>query len=87
MAIDFLVGWSKGQLETELRRCQEELVRGKVAIGSGAGDLNFSHRVEIEITDRIKLILRKLSLLDPDAYPPESSTPIDRSQFVAPECL
>lgn len=87
MAIDYFIGWTKAQMEVELRRCQEELVTGKTIIGSGAGDVTFNHRIEIEITDRIKLILRKLSKLDPVTYLPENTTPIDRTQFVAPECL
>ena len=87
MAIDYLTGWAKGELETELRRCQAELVKGKTLINSGAGDLTFGHRVEQEITARIAMILRKLSKLDPTTYPAEDTTPIDRAQIVAPPCL
>lgn len=84
MAINYLLGRTKAQLEVDLRRAQDELVRGKSQIGSGAGDLTFQHRVEMEITERIKLILAALSTLDPVAYRPENTTPIDRTQFVAP---
>jgi len=87
MAIDYLVGWTQGELETELRRCQQELLKGKTLIGSGAGDLNFSHRVEQDITERIKMILRKLSKLAPATYPATDTTPIDRTQYEAPKCL
>lgn len=87
MAINYLIGLTKAQLEIALKRAQEELLRGKSQIGSGAGDLNFQHRVEMEITERIKMILQRLSELDPVTYPPENTTPIDRTQFVAPTCL
>lgn len=87
MAINYLIGFTKAQLEVHLRRAQEELLRGKVAVGSGAGDLTFNHRVEMEITERIKMILQRLSELDPVAYPPEDVTPIDRTQVVAPFSL
>ena len=84
MAINYLIGMTQAQLVTALQRAQEELLRGKTQIASGAGDLTFSHRVEIEITERIKLILQRLSELDPVAYPPGYTTPIDRTQLVAP---
>lgn len=80
--IDYLIGQTKGQLETQLRLAQAELLAGKTMVTAGAGDLTFSHRVEMEIRERIELILKKLSALDPVAYPPESVTPIDRTQIV-----
>ena len=87
MAINYLIGMSKAQLETQLRRCQDELLAGKTMIGSGAGDVTFNHQVQVQITERIKLILRRLSQIDPVTYPPEDTTPIDRTQIVAPYCL
>lgn len=87
MAINYLIGMTEAQLVVHLRRAQEELVRGKSQIGSGAGDLNFTHRVEMEITERIKMILQRLSELNPTDYPPEDVTPIDRTQIVSPLTL
>ena len=87
MAINYLIGMTEAQLVVHLRRAQEELVRGKSQIGSGAGDLTFQHRVEMEITERIKMILRRLSELNPTNYPPESTTPIERTQIVFPTNL
>jgi len=84
MAIDYLIGQTKAQLETELRLAQAELLAGKTVTSSAAGDLAFSHRVEQQITQRIEMILRKLSLLDPVNYPGESVTPIDRATIVFP---
>lgn len=87
MAINYLIGMTQAQLVVALQRAQDELLRGKSLIASGAGDLSFSHRIEMEITERIKLILGRLSELDPVTYPPEDTTPIDRTQIVAPTLL
>ena len=87
MAISYLIGLTKNQLEVQLRRAQDELLAGKTAIGSGAGDLTFNHQVQLQITERIKMILKRLSEIDPVGYPPEDTTPIDRCQIVAPYCL
>ena len=64
-----------------------ELLDGKTIDGSGAGDLNFNQQVQLQITERIKLILRRLSQLDPATYQPEDTTPIDRTVIVAPFSL
>lgn len=85
MAIDYLIGWTEAELETELRKCQEELVRGKSITQASAGDSTFQFLIEQKITERIQLILRKLSTINPTDYPPESTSAIRRTLVTFPQ--
>jgi hypothetical protein len=84
MAVDYFIGWTQVELETELRRSQEELARGKSITQASAGDSSFQFKLEQTIRERISMLLFKLNQLDPDTYPTSSTRPIRRTQVVFP---
>lgn len=74
MALNQFIGWSKDDLEAALRRAQEDLAAGKSIESSRAGDVSKTERYEKSIDERIGLILKALSLLDPVKYPADQIT-------------
>ena len=80
MAVNYFLGWSVKDLETELRSAQEDLASGKATIQAGAGDASSQSRVEVSITGRIQMILRALYALDPEKYPLESISAITQTR-------
>ena len=76
MAINYFIGWAQADLEAELRAAQEDLAAGKATISAQGGDTRVGSAVERSAEERIRLLLRALSALDPEAYPPESINPI-----------
>ena len=87
MAINYFDGWTVAELNTEIRRCQNELAAGQTVTGSAAGDVNFNFQVQHDILNRIEMLMRARSILDPVNYPPEDNTPIDRTEIVFPAGL
>lgn len=75
MAIDYFIGWSRQDLETELRAAQEDLAAGKDTTAAGAGDAHIQSRIEISPMSRIQMILLKLNALAPTDYPLANITP------------
>lgn len=69
MAYNPFIGWSQADLETELRKCQEELAAGSQLVSAGAGDVNSTRLAREDAGSRIAIILRALNKLDPDTYP------------------
>ena len=76
MAINYFIGWSVADLEGELRIAQEDLAAGKATTASGAGDASTQMLVQKQAEARIEMLLKALSLLDPEKYPSDSITRI-----------
>ena len=70
MAINYFVGWSREDLEKELRLCQEDIARGKSLMQWGAGDSQGSSKILISLRERYEQIYFALSEDYPDDYPP-----------------
>ena len=69
MAINYFIGWSIKDLETELRAAQEDLAAGKSTIQAGSGDASVQNRVEKSIEARIEQLLIALNKQDAEKYP------------------
>lgn len=82
MAINYFIGWTREDLEEELRIAQEDLAGGKSTTRAGAGDANTESRVEKSIESRIQALLKALNLIDPVTYPIGQVTAIDRTRLV-----
>ena len=82
MAINFFIGWTLEDLETELRAAQEDLAAGKSTISAGAGDASQQSKTDMAPADRVKMILRALNKLDPETYPIADITSNDRTRIV-----
>lgn len=82
MAINYFIGWSQSQLETELRAAQEDMAAGKQIVQSGAGDASMQNRIEKSVEQRIQLLLKSLNALDPDTYPISDVTAITTTRAV-----
>lgn len=82
MALNYLAGLSREELESALLDAQRELMAGKVATQAGAGDVSSSSRVEKSLEERIILIWRALYALDPISYPLESITRTTATKIV-----
>lgn len=80
MAFNAFIGWTREDLETELRAAQEDLASGKVGTKTTAGDVSSESRTEASAIERVKLLLRALNRIDPDAYPIDQITAIDRTR-------
>ncbi len=76
MAINYFVGWSRQELETELRAAQEDLAAGKATVSAQAGEVRNGSAVELSAQERIKLILRALHKDYPEDYPAADVTAI-----------
>lgn len=81
MGVNYFVGWSQSDLERELRSAQEDLASGKSTIAAGAGGASTSSRVEKSCEDRIRMILKALSAIAPEAYPPEDISPANETRI------
>ncbi len=82
MAFNPFIGWSREDLETELRSAQEDYAAGKSATRSGAGDAMSESRIESAPLERIKQLLRALNAIAPADYPIASITGNDRTRGV-----
>lgn len=69
MAFNPFLGWSQQELETELRRAQEDYAAGASLESTGSGDLQSRNRIETSAVKRIEQLYRALSALDPERYP------------------
>lgn len=82
MALNYFAGWSVQELETELRRAQADLAAGSSLIHSGTGEVNAQSKIEKSPDERVALLLRALSRLDPERYPPGESIPTRAAKIV-----
>lgn len=80
MAFNAFIGWSREDLEAELRAAQEDLAAGKAVLKVGAGDSSTESRSDASAMERIKLLLKALNKISPDDYPITDITPIDRTR-------
>lgn len=76
MAINYFAGWSRQELETELRAAQEDLAAGKATVSAQAGEVRNGSQVEMSAPERIKMILRALNKIAPEDYPAADVTAI-----------
>lgn len=69
MPFNPFIGWTQTDLETELRKAQEELASGVQIHTSGAGDVSASGIAQRSAEVRISMLLVALNRLDPVKYP------------------
>jgi hypothetical protein len=81
MGLNYFIGWSRQDLERELRRAQEDMAAGASIESAGSGDVNSRNRTEHSPSERIKLLLKALSALDPEAYPASSTVAIRQTRI------
>lgn len=82
MALNYFIGWSQEDLETELRAAQEELARGKNFSEIASEGTSSRAEIETKAKERIELLLEALYLLDPDTYPLTSISRTTRTKGV-----
>lgn len=80
MAINHFVGWTREELETALRRAQEDLAAGKSIESSRAGDIGKTEHHEKSIDERIEMILAALHKIAPEVYTPENTRKVTRTK-------
>jgi hypothetical protein len=80
VAFNPFLGWSREDLEGELRAAQEDYAAGKATTKVGAGDASTESRVEVSTIERVKALYRALNAIAPDDYPIEQITAIDRTR-------
>lgn len=69
MAFNPFIGWSQADLETELRKAQQELADGVQIHTTGSGDVSASGTVQRSAETRISQLLLALNRIDPVTYP------------------
>jgi hypothetical protein len=69
MAVRYFKGRTQAWLESELRSAQEELAAGRVTTSVSAGDTETEETIEVNVKERIELLLEELNRLDPVTYP------------------
>ena len=69
MAADLLFGVSEEDRLTQLRKLQNDLMRGKTLIGSGGGEVSASMAVQNTIKASIRMIQQSLYQDYPEKYP------------------
>lgn len=74
MAFNPFIGQTEQWLVEKLRETQEELAGGKSTIGGNMGEVGFSKIMTIGPMQRLQMILAALNLLNPTAYPIDSSS-------------
>ena len=82
MAIDYFIGWSQADLETELEAAQEDLLAGSSTIHAGAGSVTLGSKVNDTPQARIRLILLALNKRDPVTYPMSNIVPMTQARVV-----
>ena len=80
MAFNPFIGWTQTDLETELRRAQEDYAAGKTINSNRSGDVAKTEQIEASALTRIRQILLALNALDPVAYPIEKIAPANRTK-------
>lgn len=78
--MNLYIGWNQADLESELRRAQEDLAAGKSIIQNQSGDVRKVEQHEATALTRIRQILRALNRLDPIAYPADQISPNNRTK-------
>jgi hypothetical protein len=76
--LNLFIGWSQQDLETELRRAQEDIAAGKTITQNRSGEVGKVETVEASATARVRQILTALNKLDPATYPADQITPRNR---------
>lgn len=82
MAFNPFIGWSREDLESELRSAQEDYAAGKSNTRTGAGDVMSESKTDTSTIGRIKQLLKALHAIDPVAYRIADITAIDRTKGV-----
>jgi len=74
------LGWNQQDLETELRRAQEDHAAGKTITENRSGDVSKREQIESSALNRIRQILRALNAIDPTTYPADQISPANRTK-------
>jgi hypothetical protein len=82
MAFNAFLGWSREDLERELRAAQEDYAAGKATTKVGAGDASTESRTEVSTIERIKVLYKALNAMAPADYPIDQITATDRTRAV-----
>ena len=69
MAFSYFSTWTEAELLIELRKVEEEIMRGSQVVSAGAGDVSTSVQIQIDIRERWLLIMQALNALNPVTYP------------------
>jgi hypothetical protein len=82
VAIRYFIGRSQAWLEAELFKAQEELAAGNTVMTVTTGDTQTGAQVQVNIKERIEMILKELNILDDETYP---SSAIVRTTRTTPQ--
>lgn len=78
MAFNPYIGWSLADIESEIRSLQEQLHRIIVRSSAGDADVSFAERTGVETA--MERLYRAAYALDPDKYPIDQITRVDRTR-------
>lgn len=79
MAIRYFIGRSQAWLEAELFKCQEALASGVTLTRADTGDHGSGAELEVNVKERMELILAELHILDAVTYPASAVVRITRT--------
>lgn len=80
MPFNPFAGWTEDELLAERRKIQEEIMAGGSVVSASAGDVNSQTQTQVGAMTRLGLVMRALTILDPDTYP---ATDLPRARSVA----
>jgi hypothetical protein len=86
MAYNEFHGMAQEQLETALALAQQSALSGSSVVSTTSGDVSVALQPDVKTATRIKKILRALSLLDPEKYPPEDCIPVTQTRATFQGC-
>jgi len=81
MALNLFLGKSQEWLEAQLALAQEDFAAGSAMTKAEAGDARTETETNVSSVERIKQLLKALHAIDPDTYPLDQITAIDRTRI------
>lgn len=74
MGLNLFVGKSQAWLEEQLNEAQDALAAGGNITGGGVGEVSFTQDARLRVEHRVINLLKALSILDPEKYPPSQNS-------------
>lgn len=80
MALNYFIGKTEAWLEAQLGLAQEDLAAGRVVTRVSAGDTESGETIEVNVKERIEMLLNALNALNPTDYPASSVRRVRRTR-------